>query len=159
MCCVFIYLAGLFFFLMMLRPPRSTRTDTLFPYTALFRSRLEGRQPGAQLALADLDGRQAGVGDALLERLARGLRRFGGRRLAAAQLRRLEGEQLLRLVDLGAAQLLEPGDLVFRQVGEEAQEAADVAVLGVAPELPVVEVAEAVRAEPDGAGGRLAHLG
>src|SRR3546814_20631080 len=30
MCC--------FFFLMIRRPPRSTRTDTLFPYTTLFRS-------------------------------------------------------------------------------------------------------------------------
>src|SRR3546814_4600961 len=31
-----------FFFLMIRRPPRSTRTDTLFPYTTLFRSqRLE----------------------------------------------------------------------------------------------------------------------
>src|SRR3546814_7785216 len=29
-----------FFFLMIRRPPRSTRTDTLFPYTTLFRSRL-----------------------------------------------------------------------------------------------------------------------
>src|SRR3546814_20080364 len=28
----------IFFFLMILRPPRSTRTDTLFPYTTLFRS-------------------------------------------------------------------------------------------------------------------------
>src|SRR3546814_12000636 len=27
-----------FFFLMIRRPPRSTRTDTLFPYTPLFRS-------------------------------------------------------------------------------------------------------------------------
>src|SRR3546814_8678930 len=27
-----------FFFVMILRPPRSTRTDTLFPYTTLFRS-------------------------------------------------------------------------------------------------------------------------
>src|SRR3546814_3850570 len=27
-----------FFFLMIRRPPRSTRTDTLFPYTSLFRS-------------------------------------------------------------------------------------------------------------------------
>src|SRR3546814_17038093 len=27
-----------FFFLMILRPPRSTRTDTLFPYTTRFRS-------------------------------------------------------------------------------------------------------------------------
>src|SRR3546814_8895279 len=31
-----------FFFLMIRRPPRSTRTDTLFPYTTLFRS-LAGR--------------------------------------------------------------------------------------------------------------------
>src|SRR3546814_5288012 len=30
----------LFFFLMIRRPPRSTRTDTLFPYTTLFRSDL-----------------------------------------------------------------------------------------------------------------------
>src|SRR3546814_10131601 len=29
-----------FFFLMIRRPPRSTRTDTLFPYTTLFRSAL-----------------------------------------------------------------------------------------------------------------------
>src|SRR3546814_11524714 len=30
-----------FFFLMIRRPPRSTRTDTLFPYTTLFRSHLK----------------------------------------------------------------------------------------------------------------------
>src|SRR3546814_13300197 len=30
----------MFFFLMILRPPISTRTDTLFPYTTLFRSKL-----------------------------------------------------------------------------------------------------------------------
>src|SRR3546814_18028584 len=29
---------GIFFFLMIRRPPRSTRTDTRFPYTTLFRS-------------------------------------------------------------------------------------------------------------------------
>src|SRR3546814_12196639 len=33
----------LFFFLMIRRPPRSTRTDTLFPYTTLFRSYKDGR--------------------------------------------------------------------------------------------------------------------
>src|SRR3546814_9639922 len=32
----------LFVFLMIRRPPRSTRTDTLFPYTTLFRSRSGG---------------------------------------------------------------------------------------------------------------------
>src|SRR3546814_18627176 len=35
----FVYMVYLiFFFLMIRRPPRSTRTDTLFPYTTLFRS-------------------------------------------------------------------------------------------------------------------------
>src|SRR3546814_11631766 len=33
-------LAFILFFLMIRRPPRSTRTDTLFPYTTLFRSDL-----------------------------------------------------------------------------------------------------------------------
>src|SRR3546814_7054880 len=32
-----------FFFLMIRRPPRSTRTDTLFPYTTLFRSIVDER--------------------------------------------------------------------------------------------------------------------
>src|SRR3546814_3813176 len=36
----------IFFFLMIRRPPRSTRTDTLFPYTTLFRSP-RSRPPGS----------------------------------------------------------------------------------------------------------------
>src|SRR3546814_19223537 len=36
-------LACVFFFLMIRRPPRSTRTDTLLPYTTLFRSAFELR--------------------------------------------------------------------------------------------------------------------
>src|SRR3546814_11708675 len=32
----------LFYFLMIRRPPRATRTDTLFPYTTLFRSYMVG---------------------------------------------------------------------------------------------------------------------
>src|SRR3546814_13120037 len=49
---VFLFL---FFFLMIRRPPRSTRTDTLFPYTTLFRSQRGGvpvqlqRSPGHDL--------------------------------------------------------------------------------------------------------------
>src|SRR3546814_11002563 len=35
---VLVYFVFLFFFLMIRPPPRSTRTDTLFPYTTLFRS-------------------------------------------------------------------------------------------------------------------------
>src|SRR3546814_3454257 len=37
-----------FFFLMIRRPPRSTRTDTLVPYTTLFRS--AGERPGSRAA-------------------------------------------------------------------------------------------------------------
>src|SRR3546814_3900102 len=35
---------------MIRRPPRSTRTDTLFPYTTLFRSRSRRARPGEKLA-------------------------------------------------------------------------------------------------------------
>src|SRR3546814_13337271 len=38
-----------FFFLMIRRPPRSTRTDTLFPYTTLFRSLSPLRRSPGQL--------------------------------------------------------------------------------------------------------------
>src|SRR3546814_2201973 len=38
------------FFLMIRRPPRSTRTDTLFPYTTLFRSLLYGGLRGDWMA-------------------------------------------------------------------------------------------------------------
>src|SRR3546814_13542512 len=47
----------MFFFLMIRRPPRYTRTDTLFPYTPLFRSegdiRVSVRAPVGRLNLAD----------------------------------------------------------------------------------------------------------
>src|SRR3546814_8811854 len=41
------------FFLMIRRPPRSTRTDTLFPYTTLFRSVPEGRQIFPNLSIKE----------------------------------------------------------------------------------------------------------
>src|SRR3546814_18329227 len=53
-CCVGWYVFGYVvccllcvFFLMIRRPPRSTRTDTLFPYTTLFRSARDSRPPCA----------------------------------------------------------------------------------------------------------------
>src|SRR3546814_13227037 len=46
-----------FFFVMIRRPPRSTRTDTLFPYTTLFRS--PGRRRGRE---RDPAGRPGGRG-------------------------------------------------------------------------------------------------
>src|SRR3546814_11889019 len=56
-----------FVFLMIRRPPRSTRTDTLFPYTTLFRSgvALEPSAPAGwhrdELSAADAVGHRAAV--------------------------------------------------------------------------------------------------
>src|SRR3546814_12295511 len=44
-----------FFFLLIRRPPRSTRTDTLFPYTTLFRSRIGIEQDRELVAAAASD--------------------------------------------------------------------------------------------------------
>src|SRR3546814_7796305 len=61
-----------FFFLMIRRPPRSTGTDTLCPYTTLFRSdRLDGRARRDQLErLGDLLGRGAAADVKEVRRLA-----------------------------------------------------------------------------------------
>src|SRR3546814_4968576 len=88
-----------FFFLMIRRPPRSTRTDTLFPYTTLFRSvrpvqrldKPEDRDAArTALAGAPLCGGQAGA--------LRARRRLGrDRRPAAAiaDLRRVDRRRAL----------------------------------------------------------------
>src|SRR3546814_6847985 len=47
-----MYKLFILFFLMIRRPPRSTRTDTLFPYTTLFRSLVA---VGAQAAEEPID--------------------------------------------------------------------------------------------------------
>src|SRR3546814_18404013 len=64
-----IYLSYHCFFLMIQRPPSSTRTDTLFPYTPLFRSVLPGLAVGhaADIVSLDLDHPSfAGTDDATL---------------------------------------------------------------------------------------------
>src|SRR3546814_2635435 len=64
-----------FFFLMIRRPPRSTRTDTLFPYTTLFRSRqaaLDQRRVDFAILTAPLAEQQREItllGFTVLERL------------------------------------------------------------------------------------------
>src|SRR3546814_16080621 len=52
-----------FFFLMIRRPPRSTRTDTLFPYTTLFRSGYHFRQG----IVGDRDRDDVAFGDEAVE--------------------------------------------------------------------------------------------
>src|SRR3546814_12473448 len=61
----FICFCFYFFFLMIRRPPRSTRTDTLFPYTTLFRSCATGgpRRAAAVAARPLLSSGEADAGD------------------------------------------------------------------------------------------------
>src|SRR3546814_10890691 len=61
----------LFFFLMIRRPPRSTRTDTLFPYTTLFRSGDRSREGIGGAAVSDAVGnlrRPSGQASGLMSR-------------------------------------------------------------------------------------------
>src|SRR3546814_5250149 len=53
-----------FFFLMIRRPPRATRTDTLFPYTTLFRSpqNIAGHQVGGELDAPEVEPCRSGKG-------------------------------------------------------------------------------------------------
>src|SRR3546814_11432093 len=50
----------IFFLLMIRRPPRSTRTGTLFPYTTLFRSKLSCVEEGDDAEIAEADTRLYG---------------------------------------------------------------------------------------------------
>src|SRR3546814_9705320 len=49
---------------MIRRPPRSTRTDTLFPYTTLFRSKPARRRPSSISEPAGVDGRRPASAEA-----------------------------------------------------------------------------------------------
>src|SRR3546814_3605084 len=77
-----------FFFLMIRRPPRSTRTDTLFPYTTLFRSVVDERLEPAQLE----DPVEHRPGEGLL--LLRGKHRIAIREAVARVLLELAVDQL-----------------------------------------------------------------
>src|SRR3546814_18340919 len=67
-----LFFVYIFFFLMIRRPPRSTRTDTLFPYTTLFRSNamtlafVSELFAGADYELQRLHGMGEGAHDALV---------------------------------------------------------------------------------------------
>src|SRR3546814_19491416 len=87
-----LFLSVFVFFLMIRRPPRSTRTDTLFPYTTLFRSHESavlalplldhGRGRGLEGGPVDLVDGKLGVGLELGEVLGGGLLRQPALQLA-----------------------------------------------------------------------------
>src|SRR3546814_7711574 len=106
-----------FFFLMYPRPPRSTRTDTLFPYTPLFRARQQRDAAAVRDHLDDAMDVVAGIDafglDAKIpERGGRhgenrrrpvqgphrkGRQQFGGRELARSEEHTSELQSLMRI--------------------------------------------------------------
>src|SRR3546814_20205157 len=97
---------------MIRRPPRSTRTDTLFPYTTLFRSQAEGADRG--------EG-----GEGVLGIVAAGHGEANGHGFAAASFRYVESDGERFPADTTPPQvgglILEPDgdDLHRRQQGRE----------------------------------------
>src|SRR3546814_19030423 len=89
----------LFFFLMIRRPPGSTRTDTLFPYTTLFRSGI-GRQEAIAAVIRLLDASGIRVGNESFTQLNGS---FGATTLRTRHAN-LKGATLsLRFVEIGRA--------------------------------------------------------
>src|SRR3546814_5405036 len=87
---------------MIRRPPRSTRTDTLFPYTTLFRSRAVAAQH-ARMHVADQAAESADVAGEHLHRVERalldGTERFraGFERIARSEEHTSELQSLMRI--------------------------------------------------------------
>src|SRR3546814_7983544 len=84
------YFLHTLFCLMIRRPPRSTRTDTRFPYTTLFRSAVVGAAQRDGVA----DAAVLGGGRAIVDREALGLDRHAD--IVAAVDRRSRGPGVIR---------------------------------------------------------------
>src|SRR3546814_9146708 len=113
---------------MIRRPPRSTRTDTLFPYTTLFRADgLDVAVVGAAAAAQDVDLGQATAQRAIL------LPEFGGiavvERLRCVELRMAE----LRGVGAQAPDALHPALARLQRIFEVGRMRAVDHVVGRAP--------------------------
>src|SRR3546814_535337 len=106
----------LFFFLMIRRPPRSTRTDTLFPYTTLFRS--GGlRAPSKTVLPADACG--------------------SGRRATGVRGDRLAGRQAEAMPEGGTRQTLcPPTEESWQECGGDLETKMKEAVLRTSPASP-----------------------
>src|SRR3546814_18003874 len=124
---------------MIRRPPRSTRTDTLFPYTTLFRS-ARGGGGGSSAGLLRRPG--LGIGDWGLGRAGR-----GGRGIAGAGLRGGRIAALLLLSRIPALLLRIPNPQSRLPALLQQQHVASAVELGTGRELGDQERAAVVRAQ------------
>src|SRR3546814_1197265 len=116
-----------FFVLMIRRPPRSTRTDTLFPYTTLFRSACN-----RQMGQADVGQKRIGIDvDGFLQCAAGGVgTAMAGEQATAGDMERaVVGRQGDRPIDV-AQRRVELAERTFRN----REQMMSVGHLGVAPD-------------------------
>src|SRR3546814_6588084 len=120
---LFKRVSSFFFFLMIRRPPRSTRTDTLFPYTTLFRSGEPAVRQHHRIELVAVDDQQLLAVGGFMHRLAENF--------DAAEIEAVEGFDHLVMV---------AGDIDDARAALGALEHAphDVIMLG-RPEMPLLE--------------------
>src|SRR3546814_18714955 len=107
---IFLFYYVVFFFIMIQRPPISTRTDTLFPYTTLFRSlRLNDRvlvKPGERVPVDGevLEG-QSHADEALISGESLPVPKQPGDKVTGGAIT-VEGRLLVRTQALGAETVL-----------------------------------------------------
>src|SRR3546814_6062767 len=134
-----------FGFLMIRRPPRSTRTDTLFPYTTLFRSHYGHDLPlGVKLTQQD---RLEGMAPDWPESPAA---------VALRELQQVEGEALPEdSAELFAALLAKPQDELVRLLAVCVASTVDVVTPRAMQHQPGAELAQAVALDMDRKSTRL----
>src|SRR3546814_13337059 len=116
----------IFFFLMIRRPPRSTRTDTLFPYTTLFRSAppLQERLQPLLQGTGRYDFHQLPGGGAQRRHALRGESRLGSEYVATFELFDLPVASVQPFHLGGVHRERRPGLLVRRIFQRDQQSAA-----------------------------------
>src|SRR3546814_8488960 len=135
---------------MIRQPPRSTRTDTLFPYTTLFRSLHAEPGQGETEEEKDCPGKKIGFGE-----IGSPLRLDVGEAGRLQQIEDADDEDERRVLDLADRSIDQPGHADFQRLRQQ----------DMAPRLPFGE-AESVRGLglPDGnrqqaAPDDLGHIG
>ena len=113
------------------------------------REQPERRNTGLKLRRRHRHARQIGRGLAFFKCSASGFSGEHSLFRTVGQGRRFGRQDLLRLIDVRAVQCFEPADLRQRQVGEQPQKSADVTILGVAPELPILVRGQAIQRQPN----------
>src|SRR3546814_17848087 len=127
---------------MVRRPPRATRTDTLFPYTTLFRSRWragvrriaaslpQGQQRGIAAGGGGVDGEGAFAGEAQQVVRAAGFGAGAGQAFAAERLHADHGADLAA-VDVAVADVGAAGDALHGVVDADVGAAGEAVAGGV----------------------------